>query len=952
MRSMLRRGSVLLLLLWLGPAFASAQTGQSFGEITGKVLDEQGGVMPGVTVIVSGPAVMGEQTAVTNEHGAYRFAAVPSGIYKLTFQLGGFASIVRDGVVVAVRSTVTLDATMKLASVAETVNVTGESPVVDVQNAKVGQRLDKEVLNEIPTQRTIFGSTTMVAGMVMGTQDVGGLYSGTSTGMVAHGATQYNLNYFGVTADTPQDYGSMYYMDYGSAEEISVDTAAMGADIGGPGGANINIIPKSGGNRQKGTAYFTGTNKSMVGDNVDDRLRQQGITVGTRVKRLLDVNADTGGPIMKDRIWYFLSYRKYKTEEDIIGFPKTFMTNLINYSFRSTYKLSKNNNLSAFWTFNRKNQPNRGASSSRQPGSTWYQDSDKNLENLNWTSVLGQNTFTELSSSMFRMYWPTYYAKEWDGTTPSSYDVDTGIYGGPYSSGERFRDGKRWQLNGALTHYKDDWLGGSHQIKAGFEWWIGWGNDGLRHYQDTLYRYRTSSAGVQTPYEIVTYNTPLDQKTHMKNVAIFGQDRITFPRMTVNLGLRYAYYDGYLPEQTGGGGRWFPRVTYARIDPGYAWKTWAPRLGLVYKATEDGRNVLKASYGRYFNHMYTWHFSDVINPNVLRESGMNVYSWYGDRNGNGVVDDGEYNPKPKSVFEPESNSIDPSFSAPQTDEITLGYQREVGSNIGLSVSWIQRWFTNDWADVSQFPADAYVAAQFPDYGPDNLRGTSDDRTITAYNLKPEFLGQDVFVRENVPGTTKYKGLELGFNKRMADRWQLQASYVWSRLEGPVWADSGGREARDPANPNSQINIDGRQGYDQPHAVKIIGSYMAPGDISLGVNFQALSGQPTNRNIVLRLAQGSTTVRAEPQGTYRADAMKLLSFRGAKTFGLPSTARLTPFVELHNLLNINAAQGLYANTQGFTSPEDFAARMTKVTYFGRVSSIIAPRVVKAGFKFEF
>ncbi|MCX6545632.1 MAG: carboxypeptidase regulatory-like domain-containing protein [Acidobacteria bacterium] len=950
MKRVLSIGGAVLLGLVLGLGGASAQTGQNFGEITGKTLDQQGAIIPGVTVTVSGPAMMGVKTAITNEHGAYRFPAVPSGLYKITFELAGFASYIRDGVVVAVRATVTIDAPMKLATLSETVTVTGASPVVDVENAKVGQRLDKEILSEIPSQRTIFGSTTMLPGMVMGVQDVGGLYSGTSTGMVAHGSTQYNLNYFGVSTDTPQDYGSMYYMDYGSAEEISVDTAAMGAEIGGPGGANINVIPKSGSNRLKGTFYFTGANKGMVGDNIDDNLRKQGITVGTRVKQLLDINADIGGPVLRDKVWYYVSYRKYKTQEDVIGFPKVFQTQLINYVLRTTYKLSQNNNLSAFWTFNRKNQPNRDASATRPPESTWFQISDKNLENLNWTSVIGQNTFSELSSSFMRMYWPTYYSKEWDGKTPASYNTTTGVYWGAHASGERFRDARRFQLNGAVTHYRDGWMGGNHQMKAGFEYWIGFGTDGLRYFGDTFYRYRNVS-GVQTPYEIRTYNTPLDQKTHMKNISVFAQDRVSFKRMTINLGLRYALYDGYLPEQTGGG-LWFPRTTYPKLESGFAWKTWAPRLGFVYKVTSDARNVAKVSFGRYFNHMYTWHFSDVINPNVLRTSGLNIYTWYGDLNGNGVVDANEYNPNPKSVFSPKNNRIDPGFSAPQTDEITLGFQREVGANIGLSVSWIQRWFTKQWADVNQFPAGAYVPASFPDYGPDNLKGTADDTTITAYNLQAAYLGTDAFVRRNVPGTLHYKSLELSFNRRMANRWQLQASYVWSKLDGPVWVDSGGRQAEDPNDPNAQINVVGRGGYDQPHAIKIIGSFQAPWDISLGLNFQALSGQPTNRNLVLALTQGSTTVRAEAQGTYRADWMNLLSFRGAKSIRMRGGVKATVFAEVHNLLNTNAAQALYSTTQGFASQAEFDANMTKVSYFGRISSIIAPRVLKAGFKFEF
>ena len=125
--------------------------------------------------------------------------------------------------------------------------------MVDVENTKIGERLDTQTLDRVPTSRSIFGTTTMLPGMVMTRQDPAGLNASTSTGMTAHGATTYNLNYFGVTADTPQNYGSMYYMDNGAAEEISVDTAAMGAEIGGGGGANINIVPKSGGNQSRAT---------------------------------------------------------------------------------------------------------------------------------------------------------------------------------------------------------------------------------------------------------------------------------------------------------------------------------------------------------------------------------------------------------------------------------------------------------------------------------------------------------------------------------------------------------------------------------------------------------------------------------------------------------------------------------------------------------------------------
>src|SRR5712691_911681 len=383
---------------------AYGQTGQSFGEIVGKVADEQGAVLPGVTVTLSGPSVMGAQIAVTNDRGLYRFPGVASGTYQLTFELAAFAKLTREGIVVPVRQTVTVDAQMKLAALEETVIVTGDSPVVDVANAKVGARLDQSLLQNVPTSRSIFGAATVLPGMVMVRQDPAGINASTSTNMVAHGAGNYNLNYFGVTADTPQDFGKMYYMDFNAAEEISVDTAAMGAEIGGGGGANINIIPKSGGNTPKGNVYFSRTGKGLAADNVDDNLRAQGITAGTRLLRLNDLNTDAGGPFVKNRLWWFGSFRNYTTFEQVIGFPKDFESNLRNYTARVNALLTQSHQLSGFWTFNRKLQPNRnGDATQPSPITTWNQESPKNLLNVNYTLVLGPNTFLEVSSSYFHM---------------------------------------------------------------------------------------------------------------------------------------------------------------------------------------------------------------------------------------------------------------------------------------------------------------------------------------------------------------------------------------------------------------------------------------------------------------------------------------------------------------------------------------------------------------------
>jgi hypothetical protein len=947
------RGLAALALVAASLAPAAAQTGQMFGELVGKVTDDQGGVLPGVTVTLSGPAVMGTQSAVTNERGQYRFPAVNSGTYKLTFEIAGFAPLVRDGIVVPVRSTITVDAQMKLAQLQESVTVSGASPTVDVENTKVGARLDQETLTSVPTSRTIFGATTVLPGMTMGRQDPGGLNAATSTGMVAHGASNYNLNYYGVTADTPQNYGSMYYMDYGSAEEISVDTAAMGAEVGGGGGANINVIPKSGGNDLKGEAVYSATGKGLAGNNLNEKARLDGIKASSSLQSLRDLNGNAGGPFVKDRMWWFGSVRNYKTEENVAGFPILFESVLRNYTASTKYQLTKNNQLSGFWTYNKKSQPHRGAGVTQpDPATTIHQESPKNLFNANYTSVMGQNTFLEVSSSYFHMHWPSLYADEFyalsdSQRTSTMQDLTTGIYTGPEPTGERRRDAYRYQTNVGMTRYIDGLLGASHQLKTGFENWYGWGSDGFDIYNDTRLQFRNG-----VPAQLLAYNTPLTQKTKMRNFAAFVQDRLTYSKVTLNLGVRWSYYDGEIPEQTGGGGRWFPEQTYPAVKTPYDWSTLAPRTGIIWKVTEDGRNVVKAAYSRYYEVMYTGEF-DAINQNIINTSGVATYQWFGDANGNGQVDAGEYNPNPLSVFKPKSNSIDPNLKDPKNDEMLLAYQREVMPNVGFNVQYIQRWFSDVTVDENiGIPLSAYTPRTFADAGPDNIVGTGDDTTIVGYDVSAAYLGKDVFFHTNSPGKQQYKGLELTITKRMSNRWQLLGSYVWSRLDGDL-VSSTSPLGGDPNNPNSLINANGRQANDQPHAFKVIGSYQAPWGINLGANYQALSGLPRDRRINLALRQGTTTVLAEPRGAYRADMLSLLSLRADKSFKLDARRRAGVIVELHNALNSSAGQNSYGvTTQAFTSQAQFDARRASTSYFGRTQEIVAPRILKLGVKFEF
>jgi hypothetical protein len=267
------------------------------------------------------------------------------------------------------------------------------------------------------------------------------------------------------------------------------------------------------------------------------------------------------------------------------------------------------------------------------------------------------------------------------------------------------------------------------------------------------------------------------------------------------------------------------------------------------------------------------------------------------------VDSGEYDPAPLSTVQPRLNRIDENLRDPRTDEITFGFQRELARNVGLNVSWVQRWFNDQTVDTEVgIPVTGYTPRAFNDPGPDNLVNTADDRPITLYDVQPQFRGQNVVLHTNFAGTQRYKGLELSVSKRMANRWQLLGSYVWSRLDGDIVVD--------PNNPNLTIasNALGRGANDQPHAFKLIGSYVAPYRINIGVNYQGLSGLPFDRTFRATLAQGATTVRAEERGVYRADFLNLLSMKVDKTFELHQRARHLGVPGAPQLTNTNAAQG--------------------------------------------
>src|SRR5262249_31397549 len=296
------------------------------------------------------------------------------------------------------------------------------------------------------------------------------------------------------------------------------------------------------------------------------------------------------------------------------------------------------------------------------------------------------------------------------------------------------------------------------------------------------------------------------------------------------------------------------------------------------------------------------------------------------------------------------------------DEIMFAFQRELAPNWSFNADWIQRWFNDQTVDQNCYgvPCNTVASTVYVqnraahDFGPDNLNGTADDRDLTLFNVRPEFLGRDSIFHTNcgnnvsVKCTQRYKAFELSFGKRMSNRWQMQGSYVWSQLDGDTVLAY--------TNPNNALDFvgNGRGTADQPHAFKLLGSYQAPYGITVGANFQALSGLPRDRVLSVPFAQGTSNLRMESRGAYRADVLNLLSLRADKRFSLGNGHRASFVAELHNVLNSSASQANFGTvTRGYASPADFLVQQAAgASYFGRVQEIVAPRVLKIGVRLDF
>jgi hypothetical protein len=939
--------AVAMALSVAGPAYAQGGGASSTGTIQGRVTDAQGAVLPGVTVTATSPSLLGAQTTVTSETGNYRFPAVPPGTYTVTYELAGFNGVKREGISITLGFTANVNVELALATLQETVTVTGESPVIDTSTTRVQQNFKLEQLQSIPNGRDMWALLAVTPSVQMGRIDVGGNRAGTQTGYTAYGFTgQVRVLIEGINT-TEGTGGAGFYFDYASLEEVFLGTSGQGAEMPNPG-VQSQFIAKSGGNQFSGEYYLDWYNNSLQGSNIPDEytvptaFNNSPIRAGSNeIGNYYDTAINIGGPIKRDKVWWHFTYREQENQvaQPNFLFDSTFNTKLWNPVGKVTYQMNQNHKFIGYYQWGQKNQPLRLPQATytySDPGQTFAQDSGSWVYKGEWNGTINDKLYVEARYGDFGYYFPLIA-----NSNLGYFWRDTGraVLEGSHQRWQLDRDRK--QTTAAATYFLDT-MRGSHTIKFGGELlkelaWEGyqeqWGGG-----MDLIYNNGNSSQVVFGPptascdvgsldaHDCLTSESALD------HLGFFVNDTWAVGRATISAGARYDKYKGWLPEQeqlaSVVGPVTLQAKTFAEQDL-FTWNLFAPRLGFVYDLSGDGRTVVKANYGLY------WHnpgaaLGNTANPNTATKS--ETWNW-NDANGDRRWQPGENTSLVSRSLE-GSIGIDPDIKAPVTHEAAFWLERQLTDTMGIRAGYVYKTEDDLTATLQPLrPLSAFSTAyNFTDIGVDGRAGTADDSTRTFYGIPGATAATAAQTVMNADQYGRYKTFEVSLNRRYSNKFSasIGGSHTWI-------TDFPNGPQRNPNNPGvedrSTWNFKGTASYDAPWGIRLspVIRHQSGANFARTVTITAPAG--SGLTATSATAAGSLAY-VEPMNANREDNIWVFDIRAEKNIDLIGRLRTRLFLDVFNLTNSHASETI--------------SRATGLGYL-KPSAILAPRVARLGFR---
>jgi outer membrane receptor protein involved in Fe transport len=954
----------------LAVAAGTAGAQELRGRIDGAVTDNTGGVLPGVTVTVSGPALIQPQVTVTGADGSYRFPALPTGAYTLVFELSGFQTVRREEIRVSLATTVTINTQMPLAGVEETLTITGESPVVDVKNTNVGTSFTKELMQDIPNARDIWAAMAQAPGFQMNSYDVGGSHTGTQTGFSTYGFSGQNKTLLeGINVTEGQDANAGYF-DFGSFEEFSIGGAGNMGEQTGPG-AFLNLTIKSGGDSFSASVYYDYENDKTVGDNVPDEFRTgggtnadgfkapaSGLSAGNPITKQYDFNVNGGGPIVKGKAWFFGSYRDNNQYKVILGLPDEAQSQLKNYTLKGTYQLDSRNQIIGFFNQRTKLQPLRELSLTTPTETAWWQSSKNRPWKVEWTSTPNNELFLDFQFAHWGNYFPLFpsstQSTSTEGVPIGRTDLGTDQHSGAQSY-YHDRTTLKPQFSGSVSYFKDDW-GGSHSFKFGTE---------IQREQRKFLRFQPGNIWYNdrdgVPEEVWIYNTPNEGINDTSGAAFYAQDSWTVnSRLTLNLGVRFDRYHISWPDQgfTAEQSAFFDPVSTPATDVATL-TSLGPRLGFAYDLTGEGKTVLKGFYGRFYFNPST-DIGSLENPVGEAEQQYR----FTDLNGNLVLDPG---PDGSLATSPELGPllrtrggagfvrVDRDLENAYGDEVSFHVEHELRENFSLRGSYVYKNQRNGWGEVDLARYNQYsIPFAFNDVGADNVRGTADDQVINLLD-RPAGIGSDRTLTnpgnvEDMPDVYgNYHTFEIGVNKRFSDRWLLLTSFEHSWLTD--WRRSASSTSTLGVLRAVQPGLSGTAGWlwrpNQRYLgqaetsfwnYKLVGRYVFAYDIGVSASYKLQSGFNYPRELSVTLPNaGAEAIPAEPFDANRGPNVGIFDVRVEKAFALGKPGSVTAMLDIFNLTNSNVVTN---------------ARNRSGSRYNEVIALLDPRTVRFGIRWEF
>jgi hypothetical protein len=651
---------------FVAPALAAAQVNAT---IAGVVRDTSGAVLPGVTVEASSGALIDKvRSAVTDSNGQYRITTLPPGTYTVRFALEGFNAVSQEGVVLTTGFTATLNPELRVGTLQETVTVTGETPVVDVESARQVRVMEGDAFKELPSGRGPNQLLSMIPGMNGGSGIcTGGTCGYTLNAYSAHGGNtqEGRLQVDGMSAGAAIGGAGVsgYLVDVATAQEISVSlTGGLGeAEVGGP---VINVIPRAGGNRLSGS-YFTSYTRQAWWDKNNDT--HSNINVVNSRKYDADVNGAIGGPVRRDRLWYFWTGRLQTSEsntpngyrnlnEGVFGAnyapdltkPVTSINRARNAALRATWQASAKNRIAIFWDeqywCSNCERGSGNASTSPEATTTAAVGTPNRIQQVTWTNPLTTKILLEGRLSTLNQKWGIWpnYEETFYRNIPRIAETGTGAYLGNITSGAT----TDWDDDSGNTNASASfsYITGSHNLRVGYQgafindWSRMDVNDLRLHYAYV----GTAATGVPVPNSITMWARPraLDERTRF--AALYAQDQWTVQRVTIQGALRYDHAWSYFPAQSTGPDRFIPaEISFPRSD-GVRFNDINARWSAAWDVFGTGKTAIKYSMGRYLQPANVGGVFNATNP--MRRTQESITRGWDDLNNNRIVDCNLLNP--------------------------------------------------------------------------------------------------------------------------------------------------------------------------------------------------------------------------------------------------------------------------------------------------------------------